>query len=82
MLGLVYLPTFLTVRSAAIRVRDDLVPLPGPNDDELGAKLAKRKSVDELLQLQLSAVGSLRAGVAILAPLLGSLTSLVPKLGG
>jgi hypothetical protein len=48
----------------------------------LEARLAKRKALDELLKLQISASASFRAGVAILSPLLASLTSLLPGLGG
>ncbi len=48
----------------------------------LEARLAKRKALDELLKLQISANASFRASVAILSPLLGSLTSLLPRLSG
>lgn len=80
-LALVYLPTYVTLQQTGERLRDRIQSLPGPEDPHFEARLAKRKAVDDLLGLQLSASASFRAGVFILSPLLGSLTSLLPKLG-
>jgi hypothetical protein len=82
LLALVYLPTFLTLQRTGTLMRDRIQPLPNLTDPNLNAKIASRNGLDELLGLKVSASGSFRAGVAILTPLLGSLTSLIPKLGG
>jgi hypothetical protein len=82
LVALIYLPTFATLQRTGARIRDSAEGLPEPGDPMLEARLAKRKALDELLKLQISASASFRAGVAILSPLLASLTSLLPRLGG
>jgi len=82
LVALIYLPTFATIQRTGARIRDSAEELPEPGDPMLEARLAKRKALDELLKLQISATASFRAGVAILSPLLASLTSLLPGLGG
>jgi len=82
MLALIYLPTFATLQRTGTGIRDSVECLPEPGDPVLEARLAKRKALDELLGLQITASASFRAGAAILSPLLGSLTSLLPRLGG
>jgi hypothetical protein len=82
LVALTYLPTFATLQRTGTRIRDSVERLPEPADPTLEARLAKRKALDELLRLQISASTSFRASVAILSPLLGSLTSLLPRLGG
>lgn len=82
LVALIYLPTFATLQRTGARIRDSAEGLPEPGDPMLEARLAKRKALDELLKLQISASASFRAGVAILSPILASLTSLLPGLGG
>jgi hypothetical protein len=82
LVALIYLPTFATLQRTGARIRDSVEGLPEPSDPMLEARLAKRKTLDELLKLQISASASFRAGVAILSPLLASLASLLPRLGG
>jgi hypothetical protein len=82
LVALIYLPTFATLQHTGTRIRDSVEGLPEPGDPMLEARLAKRKALDELLRLQISASASFRMSVAILSPLLGSLTSLLPRLGG
>jgi hypothetical protein len=82
LVALTYVPTFTTLHGVGQRIRDSAAPLPGPEDTEIDRKVAKRKTLDELLGLKVSASASFRAGVAILSPLLGALTSLLPRLGG
>lgn len=82
LVALIYLPTFATLQRTGTRIRDSVEGLPEPGDPMLEARLAKRKALDELLKLQISASASFRASVAILSPLLGSLTSLLPRLSG
>jgi hypothetical protein len=82
LVALIYLPTFFTLQRMGARIRDSVEGLPELGDPMLEARLAKRKALDELLRLQISASASFRTGVAILSPLLASLTSLLPGLGG
>ena len=82
LVALIYLPTFATLQRTGTCIRDSVEGLPRPADPTLEARLAKRKALDELLRLQISASASFRASVAILSPLIGSLTSLLPRLGG
>jgi hypothetical protein len=77
-LALVYLPTYLVAQEVGAELRDELVPFPEPR--RLGEGLEERRKLDEALGLSVSATASFRAGVAILAPLLGSLTTLLPTL--
>jgi hypothetical protein len=70
-----------TVHTVGARIRDQIVPLPAPDASDLSEQVSKRKTLNEILGLQISASASFRAGVAILSPLLGALTSLLPKLG-
>lgn len=80
--ALVYLPTWATMQRTGWLLRDGVAPLPEPASDQLEAQLRKRAALDDLLGLRVSASVSFKAGVAILSPLLASLTSLLPKLGG
>jgi hypothetical protein len=80
--ALVYLPTWATMQRTGSMMRDGVAPLPEPTSDQLEAQLQKRAALDDLLGLRVSASASFKAGVAILSPLLASLTSLLPKLGG
>jgi hypothetical protein len=82
LVALIYLPTFATLQRTGTLIRDSVEELPEPADPMLEARLAKRKALDELLRLQITASASFRVSVAILSPLLGSLTSLLPRLGG
>jgi hypothetical protein len=79
LVALIYLPTFATLQRTGTGIRDSVEGLPEPGDPMLEARLAKRKALDELLRLQISASASFRTSVAILSPLLGSLTSLLPR---
>ena len=80
--ALVYLPTWATMQRTGSLLRDGVAPLPEPASDQLEAQLRKRAALDDLLGLRVSASVSFKAAVAILSPLLASLTSLLPKLGG
>jgi hypothetical protein len=81
-IALVYLPTWATMQRTGSLLRDGVAPLPEPASDQLEAQLRTRAALDDLLGLRVSASVSFKAGVAILSPLLASLTSLLPKLGG
>jgi len=53
----------------------DLLPMPSPIDESWQSWYSRQKSLEELLQLSVSE--NLRAGIAILAPIAGSLISLL-----
>ena len=78
-LALVYLPTYATLQRTGATFRDAIARFPEPEDFE--EDMARRRTLDELLGLRLSATASFRAGVAILSPLIGSVLGLLPKLG-
>jgi len=80
--ALIYLPTWATMQRTGSLLRDAVAPFPEPTSDQFEAQLQKRAALDDLLGLRVSASASFKAGVAILSPLLASLTSLLPKLGG
>ncbi len=80
-LALIYLPTYLALLEAGSDLRNRAAPLLEPADQGFEAAVAKRRTLTDLLGLEVSASTSLRAGVAILSPLIGALVSLLPKLG-
>ena len=75
LLGLVFAVSFTAMRAAGGRLRECTHPLPGPADPDFGEVLARRAVLDDVLQTRLSAFSALKAGGAILTPLLGSLAS-------
>jgi hypothetical protein len=77
LLALVYVPTHRTLLQVGAHFRELLFPLPPPRDETWAETYAKRKTLDELLQLQLGTTSTFKAGVAILTPLLGALTGLL-----
>jgi len=80
-LALVYLPTYFGLLAAGTDLRDRAAPVVGPADAGFEAAVAKRKTLSDLLGLEVSASTSFRAGVAILSPLLGALVILLHKFG-
>ena len=82
LLALIFLPTWATVQQAGVLLRDEVATLPALTSDALEDRVRKRDVVDELMGLRVSASTSFKAGVAILAPLIGSLATLLPGFGG
>ena len=80
MLGLIYVPAYLTLQQAGQRLRDEIAPMPPISNPAFGERLDQRSRLDALFGLDISPTMSLRSSVAILSPLLGSLTSLIPDL--
>lgn len=74
-LGIAFAPSFLAMRRAGARLRDRSYPLPGPRKPEFFEIVEKRSSFDVLLQTNLSATATFKAGVAILTPLAASVIS-------
>lgn len=70
-----YLPAYNTCRDAGREIREAYVPFPGPDDPDWDKALARRKALDEALQIQLSAKENLQTSVLILAPMLSGIIS-------
>jgi hypothetical protein len=77
LLAIAFAPGFLAMRAAGDRLRDAAHPLVAPNDPQFGDVIAKRKALDSVLETNLSASATFKAGVAVLTPLAGSLLALV-----
>lgn len=77
LLAIAFTPAFLAMRRAGASLRDNAYPLPAPNDDNFADVIARRAALDAVLETNLSASATFKAGVAILTPLAGSLLSLV-----
>lgn len=77
LLAVVSVPAFLALRSAGAYLRDCAYPLPAPSHPEFADVITKRKALDTLLQTNLSASATFKAGAAILTPLAGGLLTLV-----
>jgi hypothetical protein len=74
-LGLAFAPSYLFMRRAGAKLRDDSYPLPEPNDERFFGVVEQRSAFDALLQTNLSATATFKAGVAIFTPLAASLLS-------
>ena len=74
-LGLAFAPSYLFMRRAGAELRDRSYPLPEPEDARFFEIVDNRDSFDALLQTNLSATATFKAGVAILTPLAASLLS-------
>ena len=80
LLAAVYAPSWVRLQNVGYEIVNQAAPLPDPRLEGWTDAAAKRKELITLLQLELSLTGSLQAGLAILAPLLTSIVSVVlPK---
>lgn len=77
LLAIGFAPAFLAMRGAGARLRDSAHPLSAPNDADFAEVIARRAALDVVLETNLSASATFKAGVAILTPLAGSLLGLV-----
>ena len=77
LLAIAFAPSFLAMRAAGDRLRDAAHPLVAPNDPGFADTVAKRNGLDAVLQTNLSASATFKAGAAILTPLASSLLALV-----
>jgi hypothetical protein len=73
----VYLPTSLTITEVGNRIRDAVFPPVPASRPEWADRLEKREKLGQLLGLEQGPVVRLKAGVAILTPLIGSLVGLL-----
>jgi hypothetical protein len=76
LLALAYAPCYVAMRNAGEKLKDAFFGKLASSPDAVDA-MTKRRSLDDLLQLNVSASSSFKAGVAILTPLAGSLVGLL-----
>ena len=78
LLALVYFPTHLTLLALAARLRDRYAPVPDFGAGGAWVEEWKRRSLlEDALSMKIGASASFKTGVAILTPLIGSLTGLL-----
>jgi hypothetical protein len=77
LLALAFVPAFVAIQVTGARLRECAHPLPAPASDMFDAVVESRSKLDALLQTNLSATATFKAGVAILTPLAASLIALV-----
>jgi hypothetical protein len=77
LLAVLYLPAYAALLEAGRRLRDAYCPLPELDNPEWDKALAKRKALEEVLQLQVSFQQGLSASLTILAPLLSGFLSVL-----
>ena len=75
LLALAFFPTYAALLRTGRKLVCDLLPMPPLGDDSWADWYSRQKSLEELLQLSVSE--NLRAGIAILGPIAGSLISLL-----
>jgi hypothetical protein len=73
----VYLPTYLTLTDVGNRIRDAVFSRVPANSPEWAERTEKREKLGRILGLEQGPVGRLKAGLAILTPLLSSLVGLL-----
>lgn len=79
MLAVVYMPTYERLQSTGDRIVERYASLGALSDESWSDDYVKRRQLIELLRLEVTLPGSLKAGAAILAPLTSSLlASLLP----
>jgi hypothetical protein len=77
LLAVAFLPSFLAMRAAGARLLDAACPLPGPGAADFGDRVARRGTLESVLQTSLSGNPTVKAGAAILAPLAAGIASLL-----
>jgi hypothetical protein len=77
LLALAYTPAQLALVSVGRRIRDSVASLEGLNARNLADRRAEREALESLLDLKVGTAASFRSGLAILTPLIGSLTALL-----
>lgn len=72
---LVFLPTFSILITTGRKLRDEILPIPSPQNEKWNSWCAKREKLEKILAL--SVTESLRAAIAVMAPVLGGLIPLI-----
>lgn len=81
LLAVTYAPTYVTLTSVGRRLRDKLCEFPSPESGSWADWHSNRKSVEEMLKLQVGAKENYQSVAAILAPLAGSVLSILGSAG-
>lgn len=81
LLAFAYAPAYWAFRTTGTELRDRLLPLPVTAPDSWAAWHGDRKALDALLELDGGGPKSLRTGLALLTPLIGSGAGLVLGIG-
>jgi hypothetical protein len=76
-LALAVLPTYATLQATGVGLLNQIAPIEGTSD--IKEIVEQRDMLGELFGLRVSPIASLRAALAILSPLLGSLVGLIPE---
>jgi hypothetical protein len=74
-LAIAFAPSFLAMRRAGAQLRDSAFPLAEPTDPGFFETVERRTKFDALLQTNLSAMATFKAGAAIVTPLAAGLVS-------
>ena len=82
LLAFAYFPAQLALLSVGRRIRDSVASLADLTPVNLVGRRAEREALDELLDLKTGTASSFRAALAVLTPLIGSLTGLLFGTGG
>jgi hypothetical protein len=82
LLAVAYAPAQFALADVGRRIRDSAASLDSLTAQNVAGRQAERTALDELLDLKLGTFGSFRAALAILTPLIGSLTGLLFHTGG
>jgi hypothetical protein len=83
LLALVYFPTHLTLQALAARLRDRYAPVPAVDADGAWVEEWRRRGLlEDALSMKVGAGATFKTGVAILTPLIGSLTGLLLNVHG
>ncbi|MDQ2976743.1 MAG: hypothetical protein M3R69_15210 [Acidobacteriota bacterium] len=77
---LTFLPTFSLLIATGNKLRDDLLPIPSPHSDQWENRCTRRESLEKLLALTMTE--RLRTVIAVSAPVLGGLISLLQFIKG
>lgn len=81
LLAFAYAPAYWAFRKTGSELRDRLLPLPLKPPDSWAAWYGDRKALDALLELDGGGLKSLKTGLALLTPLIGSGAGLILGIG-
>jgi hypothetical protein len=73
LVAIIYVPAYVQLTAVARQTVDEACRLPNPKSDAWNAAYERRKNLEEYLKLNVGPIDNLRAGLAILAPFIGSL---------
>ena len=77
LVALTYIPVYTSLQAAGKGLQDAFFPLPAPDAESWQSVYSKRKTLGEVLKLQVTGGQDLRASIAILSPLVSGIISTV-----